>query len=183
MRPFAVDRLTHFRTQVSIARLSRPTYDRQTKRRIVFMFERSVALVLISAIVVCPLWCGIGPCCAGRCSAKELIDTAQRPSFECCTLHRVAGCCCETATPYSDKRLPVRCPDKSCQGVCGGAVFGKSVDLNGVLSLFVQPLDMHTIAVMQPIAERRISNDAHRWKTHGRNRGYTLRVLHQSLLI
>lgn len=88
------------------------------------MFARSISLILIVALIACPLWCGNGACHAHQCCSA-------RQSAQMCPEHGTCECCCDQPSPNSPAGEPCRCPDDSaCQGICGGAIFEKPCQLD-----------------------------------------------------
>lgn len=89
------------------------------------MFHRIVSLILIAAIIACPLWCGVGVCHSAHCCSEESSEPVQDT---CC-------CCCSDEIPEAPPEQDHRCPcdtskDSECQGICGGAVFDKPITFN-----------------------------------------------------
>lgn len=142
-----------------------------------WMLARIVSLVLIAAIIACPIWCGNGLCHAGRC-----CSTKQSPSGPTCAIRSAAFCCCDKRSPSGDRPHPAESPCKaSCQGVCGGAIFEKPCLLSTGIDAFYLTTVVTPVSDMRQMAKCRrhggdqllcISGD------HGRS----LRILHMSLL-
>jgi hypothetical protein len=94
------------------------------------MFSRAVSIATIFAIVACPLWCGSGICQAGCCALQSDSHGRKGASEADC------DCCCDSAKqshrrPCDESPQPCDSPpNSSCQGVCGGAVIGKSSELD-----------------------------------------------------
>ncbi|MCP4506607.1 MAG: hypothetical protein GY826_09470 [Fuerstiella sp.] len=106
------------------------------------MLSRIFSPVLIAAVIACPLSCGHSSCCAKQACAGDDRELQQK----CSTIAPVppasahCGCCGDSSgKDQNPSRNPG--PEKSsCQGVCGGAVFERScqmdrVDAKSVLSL------------------------------------------------
>ncbi len=94
------------------------------------MVNRSIAIVLILAVLACPIWCSVGLCQCLHCGTMEnsssKIGCAIEGSAQRC-------CCCQQESSNNDEQIPSRCPrESSCQGVCGGAVFEKPCELTAV---------------------------------------------------
>lgn len=147
------------------------------------MLARIVSLVLIAAVVACPLTCGNGLCHAGQCCSE------MQASDQVCPAHGTAQCCCGRASSDEDHcpsgdRGPCRCPGKSsCQGVCGGAVFEKQIELDGASdSSFLSLVDTDTLLVTRVIERRTAHGAEHHWHRRGGNHGRSLRALHMSFL-
>lgn len=141
------------------------------------MFARCLSLVMIAVVVACPMWCGSGLCCADQCGSKE------QSSHQACPRHGSAGCCCEEPSPDNGDQSPCQCPNtKSCQGVCGGAVFEKPIELNDESGSVFSPLDDTEIFFATQLAECRSLDVEHPWERHGGNLGRFLRTLHMSSL-
>ena len=143
------------------------------------MFARCVSLILIAAIVVCPLRCGNGQCHADECCL------ATQPSDQVCPAHVTAHCCCQDSCPDNDDRVPRRCPSEtSCQGVCGGAVFEKLIELDDASdSSFPPGIDTDTPLLTRLIEYSTTHRAERHWHSHGGNNGRSLRTLHMSLLV
>lgn len=98
------------------------------------MFTRVTALVQMVALLACPLWCAQGLChagaaCAGGNCALEIADQAP-----------VCVCCCEDVASSEEVPNPERCPDESeCQGICGGAVVERTIELDAAELSFLPP--------------------------------------------
>jgi hypothetical protein len=106
------------------------------------MLARIISLVLIAAVIACPLSCGHGVCCVSQCCADAAMVSAEQSSHAACLLQAITSCgCCDESCPRDDQRNPHPSPGKSsCQGVCGGAVFEKPCELKIVEVEFVLPL-------------------------------------------
>jgi hypothetical protein len=107
------------------------------------MRARIISLVLIAAVIACPLSCGQGVCCDSHSCADDDRAAAGRCSETAPAKPAASNCgCCDKSPDEGDQPDPQPCPDKSsCQGVCGGAVFEKTCELNSadvtsVLSLY-----------------------------------------------
>ena len=141
------------------------------------MFAHIVSLLQIVAIVVCPLGCGKGLCHA------TLKGEGKQAAELVCLENRVPQCCCccqKSSTP--NKNTTVQSPENTCQGVCGGAVIDKPVELD--LALF----SILTSHLGTPV-ESPILITACRWLEvehvghgHGGNYGRFVRTIHRSFL-
>ncbi|MBC7965358.1 MAG: hypothetical protein H7Z17_05465 [Fuerstia sp.] len=101
------------------------------------MVNQSIALVLILAVLACPIWCSAGLCQSlhggSMENPKSKIGCAIEGSAQRC-------CCCQHESSNNDEQVPGRCPrESSCQGVCGGAVFEKPCELTAAESACVAP--------------------------------------------
>jgi len=137
------------------------------------MFSRTVSILLIAAVVACPLWCGgsLGhQCAAGECSQ-------QVPRSE------AASCCCCKETPRNgDDESPGEHPAESCQGICGGAVFEKSPELNGDQQIaFLRQFSLQR-ALFEKQGERGSRLLLTPSAPGGGNIGRLVRTLHMSIL-
>ena len=165
------------------------------------MFTKMVALAVIAAVVACPLWCSNGICCSAQCRAeKSQLERCQleRCQLERCQLERCRvdqqspnlvcsdrdtyGCdsspCDEDGDPG-----PCGCPQKlPCQGVCGGAVFEKNVELDDVSASAFVPLLNTEISLTPQLTERQAFDVRYRGHGHGGNFGRFLCTLHSLLL-
>ena len=140
------------------------------------MFDRLVSMLMIAAVIACPMWCsnGVSGCCAaGECSIDEATDL--------CLLHKAATCCCENTQEKEDQDVP--CPDESnCQGVCGGAVFEKPCELDGAEASASLPfLDTNeSIGIL--LTRIRDVGVEHHCCSSSRNHGRFMRTLYSSFL-
>ena len=137
---------------------------------------RLVTSLLIFSIVPCPLWCDSDTCCADDGLFFE-------SSFQACPLDCTASCDCEEPATGSDHRAPCPCPNKSCQGVCGGAVIAKPIELSDNLESHSLPLNVvFTSSADNWIVFRAIGHEQYR---HGSSDsfGRMLRTSHMSLLL
>ena len=140
------------------------------------MFARTVSVVLIAAIIACPMWCGNGVCHATECCL------AEQPSCEACPVHGTARCC-DQPSPENNRHCPSESPGtSSCQGVCGGAVFTKPNKLNDVADSFFGPLMDIDSPVVARLVECNFHGIEHDWHNGGGNHGRSLRTLHMSFL-
>jgi hypothetical protein len=154
------------------------------------MFTRVVCLMLIAAVVACPMWCTSGLCGAVQCHEAQFHD--DQIHNDQCSVAQVCDqssdlpeCCRQKMQEQSDEAPgPCRCPDKAfCQGVCGGAVFEKPVELDLVaFSFFIAATDVEFAHVPQRI-ESRLHTVHHHWHSHGGNYGRSLRTLQMSFLL
>lgn len=96
--------------------------------RIEVMLSRIISLLQIAALIACPLCCSSGLCCADRCADGLSCTLATSDS----SVTTVTCPCCPTTTDHDKSpSAPHQCPGRSdCQGVCGGAVFEKPVELS-----------------------------------------------------
>lgn len=150
------------------------------------MSNRIVVSVLILAILACPLWCGTRSCHAGQCC--PVTQSATQSADAGCPDQGTASCCCaDESSDSDDDHGPRRCPNKSCQGVCGGAVTVKPFELDGVGRLLFRPL----IEADASLAVQRADNRSLKVvpSGHGRsgiqgrgNQGRLLRTRHMSFL-
>ena len=141
------------------------------------MFARIVSLVQIAAIIACPMWCDSGLCHAGQCCS------VKQSAAQVCPVHGTAKCCCnQKSHDNDDNRGPCRCPGKSCQGVCGGAVFEKPIEVNNASDSFLRPLVEAEISFPLQLAECPTLDVQHHWHCHGGNHGRFVRILHMSFL-
>lgn len=145
------------------------------------MFSRIVSLVLIAAVIACPLWCVDGLGLAAACCGN------QAETSSCCS----GSSCCESAESHTcDLRpgggqhpddQPCPCESTDCQGICGGAVLGKSIELDdvdaGFLTAFVDvyaPASAYLSADPLNVEQTHFRSDA--------NHGRSVRTLHMSFL-
>ena len=143
------------------------------------MFSRTISLVLIAALIACPLWCnvafGSGQCCPT--GESESVMVCGNEPADCCGEKKEAP----LRAPHNDDR-PCPCETAGCQGICGGAVLQKSVQLDWVTVVVLLPLiDEHASENLQLLDCCR-----HRLEQtpggSGANHGRTVRTLHMSFL-
>ena len=135
------------------------------------MFARMTVLAQIMAIVACPIWCGNGMCHAvQQCSAKS--DSTAEP----------ASCCEGSATTGEDsKRNPSPFPTTSCQGICGGAVFERPIELDAVSGSFWPSLIAVPTSDAPQLTECQSIDFEGHWHWQRANVGRALRNLYMSL--
>jgi hypothetical protein len=140
------------------------------------MFVRTVSLILIAAVVACPMWCSNGLCHAGQCCS------AEQSAHRACPVHGATRCCCNKHSSDSHDEFPCDAPcESSCQGVCGGAVFEKPIELNDEIDSFLLPFLTAEILPACRLAECRTQNGDH-FYDYGGNHGRILRTLYMSFL-
>ena len=140
------------------------------------MLGRIVSVVQIVAIIACPLWCGNGWCHADTCCS------VKQPSDQFCPDHGTAKCCCKKSSSEHDNRGPCRCPNKTCQGVCGGAVFEKPVELNDASESHFLPVIDSEISFALQLSECHSLDAEHHFHGPSGNYGRFVRTLHMSFL-
>ena len=147
------------------------------------MLARFISMVLIAAVIACPLSCGQGVCC----DSHSCADNDRAVAGQCSKIARMqpaaANCnCCGQSSDEGDQPEPQPCPDKSsCQGVCGGAVFEKPCQLNMAEAEFVLPLaDNDNTFVSLPSADPTDRFGFFDGVRAG-NQGRFVRILHMSL--
>ena len=140
------------------------------------MFARLVSIFLIAAVIACPLWCEKGRCSGGRCSSVE--QSSHQPSLVCGTAHF----CCAEDLSNNGHSCPCNAPTKSpCQGVCGGAVFKTSCELNDGAEPFARLLLVVKIPAPCQVRECGTHDGFHLLYCSG-NQGRSLRTLHMSFV-
>ena len=98
------------------------------------MFNRVCSLILVAALLACPLSCSLGNCCANQLAAADHVQST--PSC-CCG----SSTCREKQASDSDNSLPQPVPEKApCQGICNGAVVAEAVNWDDVQLVQIQPL-------------------------------------------
>jgi len=168
--------------EVPIARRSASTYDRRCIEESV-MFARIISLVLIAAVIACPLSCGSGVCHADQCCADRGCVSEEQCSQAVCAGHATTdGDCCAESSHDRGEPIPAPCPAKSsCQGICGGAVIEKPCKLGspGASFIHLQPGNDHTF-VFQLSVCRTTAFEFPECVRAG-NQGRFVRTLHMSL--
>lgn len=146
------------------------------------MLARIVPLVLIAAIVACPLWCRNGRC-QGCCAENQV-------GVSICPAGGAGDCCCpagsrEVTHPNGKGQGPRRDDSGAtgCQGVCGGAVLEKP---NSFPDLAQVPLLYDHHASPSPVASRLAACRSQGGESRPDCRmtpGRYIRTLHMSFLL
>lgn len=134
------------------------------------MFSRTISCLAILAVIACPLWCSAGLCQGGDCCATTLSTPAES--------------CCDRCGSEQEEQAPVPSPQKSsCQGVCGGAIFEKPCQINGLETVVLRPLPaaIDDVSVDTGAAPRHSEIDKPP-RNGPDNVGRTLRALQMSFL-
>ena len=146
------------------------------------MFERLVSLVLILTVIACPMSCSNGTCQVDQCGAHSECSLEEQ-SCVSCPLHGSADGCTENSSQEHDKDVPSRCPDDtSCQGICGGAVFEKSCELNGPDSSIFLLMTAHHRSIASLLTQFRRVSAGQLHCFAAKNHGRFVRVLQMSFL-
>ena len=142
------------------------------------MLARIYSLTLITAILACPMACGIAPCCA----ENEFDSDRSQSQDSTCDCHCASAKGSpnedEPLRPSSQDDLPFDAPcehETPCQGVCGGAVLEKP---------FVPSFDLAFTAVVvleQPDFQF-VFRCSHPLSEADDHSGRELRTLHMSFL-
>lgn len=142
------------------------------------MNPRTVSLVLIAAVVACPMWCGTGSCNAGQCCGEEASESDR----VCTTNEAESRCCHHKPDSDDDQQCPTHSSPTSCQGVCGGAVLAKDVEVRGDSHVIILPLiDDHAAMPARLVECGRCRNEQHCCHSNA-NHGRVVRTLHMSFL-
>ena len=147
------------------------------------MLTRIISVVLIAAVIACPMWCGSGVCHTGRCCAADGSSLEKQDSYAVCSVHGKKDCGCEKSSRDNDEHGPNRCPGNGlCQGVCGGAVFEKPFKLDGpYLFSFLLLIDSDDSNISL-LADYRTVGTGHHHCLSPKNHGRFMRMLHSSFL-
>ncbi len=148
------------------------------------MFVRLFNLVLVAAIIACPMRCVDGKCCSAQCSMGNSLE-ADAPCCPRCAANSANN---DRQHEYSENGQtkndhhgpsPVPC-GATCQGVCGGAVFEKSDTFNLQTTVTLLPLneDQVTPALAQPFSSKKFELSTH----CGKNIGRLLRIEQMSFV-
>ncbi len=143
------------------------------------MYSRTVSLILIAAIVACPMWCGAG-LCRGECCSQESSEASTAAPFrgtrDCCHLD-------EDGCEHGDHQQgPRNSSQTSCQGICGGAVFEKIVEVDDCPDvLFLPPVDVYAPITARIVECRHRCCEQNCCRSDS-NHGRFLRTLHMSFL-
>ena len=142
------------------------------------MRSRTVSLLLIGALIACPMWCGEGPCIAGLCGLTGEHEVRKESEINKGT----TGCCKGCHKEQSDQQIPSDCSEFSCQGICGGAILEKTVDVIHASPFFSQPPNERPAPVRARLAD--CANDGPEPHCRGSdgNHGRFVRTLHMSFL-
>ena len=142
------------------------------------MFDRFVSLLLIAAVIACPMWCDSGVC---QCCAP-VGWSAEGDSPKSCSLNE-AACCCERSEQDKERDVPRPCPDTSnCQGVCGGAVIEKPCELDEADASFLPLLMITDESIVSLQLQIRAVAVEHHCCPGTKNYGRFVRTLHSSFL-
>ena len=143
---------------------------------------RIVSPLLIIAIIACPLFCDSG-LCVSCCAASDAIVGQHVASLDRVeSPHQLPSCCCEPkAKPQNPPPCPAPIEKKFCQGVCGGAVFEKPVELDLTAQLVAVLSDESSVFACH--CDRGTFGVAKHWLCDGGNQGRALRTWHGSLLL
>lgn len=144
------------------------------------MIARTVSVILIVALIACPLWCGNGQLHAAQCCS------VQQSLNHDCTVHGTDADCCKDSCSGDGDRGPSRCPiQSSCQGVCGGAVIEKPVEVDNAADPFYLPrIDTDTQFVTHVLECSTTHRAEHHCHCRGSsNYGRSLRSLQMSFLL
>ena len=143
------------------------------------MAFRTLCFILIAAVLTCPYGHGFGSCCAGieSVSNSHCVDCVEHPC-ESGLVHDDGHSDDEQSRPCPRENLPSDDPcehDKTCQGICGGAVLEKP--FVPLFDLAFVPLVDLKWSADQSISKRRCLS-AHAEPIFGR----ALRTLYMSFL-
>lgn len=153
------------------------------------MFERLYSLVLVAAVIACPMRCIDCQCHAAECHSAqcdsvplEKVSSADAP---CCPHCTVASADNKSGQSKDDRHAPSPDPCQStCQGICGGAVFQKPCTLNLPTVVKMMPLneDQFSRAIAQPLPFRGSESGRHCGTHSGKNIGRLLRIEQMSFV-
>ena len=141
------------------------------------MYPRVVSLILMVAVFACPLWCSKGLCCSNHQISTECQISDLDIGSDCCL--------CESSPAETDdkQRCPCEIPTKSrCQGVCGGAVLEKSLDLDGIGNAYFEPVQSAGESLGTQPVQIRLLPILHHDSWPGKNYGRCVRVRYSSFL-
>ncbi len=147
------------------------------------MPHQIISMVVVAAVLACPLGCSLGSVFAASCCAMvlETPDTTSEPATsDCC------HCCQQPDSTVADNNRD--CPEErpeesSCQGVCGGAILGKPCELDNIGDVMNPPLtDAGQSAAASRIAHHHSVPVGEDIDPGGCNYGRSLRALHSSFL-
>ena len=142
------------------------------------MSAQVVSLLQIAALLVCPMSCGAGYCADKACCGTIVQDSTDAGQAS----ENSRGCCQPKPDREADHRSPIRRPESSCQGICGGAVFQKPVELNIGTAWAFACLADQTVLVSQSDLELRTPEAKYLQLLRGGNQGRLLRTRLMSFL-
>ncbi len=137
------------------------------------MFTRLNAIILMFAVLACPMGCGVGVCHDADCRLNESREV------KCCEHcpQKIGG---DSELPDENDDLPDRCPNQStCQGICGGAVLEKTCELNEHSRIF--EFAVESVNTVENLSGERLAHQVGNQSFRG-NHGRFLRTLHDSLI-
>ena len=136
------------------------------------MVQRGISILVIAAVVACPLYCMVAPCHADSHGLSGTSYSANPAR---------TGGCCGVAPIAPDQNGPAQPSDaESCQGICSGAVMERPIGIGSVdFSVLLTPLETPTFneaptAIFVPFSLA--------YPPSGDNYGRTVRILHASFL-
>ena len=146
------------------------------------MFTRIVSLLLMAAVVACPMCRGEGVRSACHCCAAD-GGSLQQHSSCACSVHGTDDCQCEKPAQNSDEHTPNGCPKKgSCQGVCGGVVIEKPCEFEEPYAMFLMPPIDSDGSQVSLLAQYRADGLGFHFYISAKNHGRFVRTLHSSFL-
>ena len=146
--------------------------------RDLLVIARTVSVVLMLAVIACPIVCGSGICCATGKSAMAM-ESRQLPCLE----SDMSQCGCEGKPSDRSAPGPQQCPGKSsCQCVCGGAVMERSCAQDTSEALVFLPLESCGSLVQYFAPHHGTVDDQQHRHRGAANLGRFVRTLHSSLL-
>lgn len=142
------------------------------------MLSRVISLVLIAAVIACPMWCGDNGGIADQCSTHA---AAQQSAL--CSANQKPECCSGKQSEHQQhQNEPCPCESAGCQGICGGAVTEKPFELKDFNSEHDIVLDDVHIAIKSSMLVRSHGEKEPEPGGSPANYGRFVRTLHMSIL-
>lgn len=145
------------------------------------MLTRFVIILQIIAIVACPLACSSGWCCSNQNAVGGTAFSLDGPAPPTCCAHCTSTRCDDSPERPSETPAPGNCPEHQCQGICGGAVLEKPVELGTALGPHAILVDS-SVAYQTLICTGRSLHPGQNTSGPATVYGCALRCLHMSLL-
>ena len=100
------------------------------------MINAAFNLILIAALLACPLRCSASSCCSAE---ESNVQSSVLSGCDCCLTDGFPSDCFPTESEGQDGELPLQCPDEDCNGncsscICNGVVLESENDLRSSLT-------------------------------------------------
>ena len=142
------------------------------------MLPRVISLVLIAAVIACPMWCGESACIADQCRTHA----APQQSAPCSANQKPDCCSGKQGGHQRHQDEPCPCESAGCQGICGGAVPEKPFELKDLSIEHVIVLDdVHAATKSDMLVRSHCAKEPEPGGSPA-NYGRIVRTLHMSIL-